>query len=194
MNKCTYCGREATKQFKNGKWCCSESRNSCPAMIAKNRAGQKDVWTDEKRDEVRQRMKGNQYKKGVKHTEEFKQFRSDWMKANNPMNNEQSRKHVSESKIGVKNTKLSDANKRKKQYRIEHGIGHNGTLHKYAWELFGKYHCEICGISNDEYKTKFNHRLSMHCRSKEYNDLSEDNWVTVCEFGCHQKLDALDRI
>jgi very-short-patch-repair endonuclease len=28
---CFYgCGRESIKQFKNGKWCCSKSKNSCP--------------------------------------------------------------------------------------------------------------------------------------------------------------------
>jgi len=28
---CEYgCGKEATHQFKNGKWCCSKSHNSCP--------------------------------------------------------------------------------------------------------------------------------------------------------------------
>lgn len=27
---CSYgCGKEATHQFKNGKWCCSKSKNSC---------------------------------------------------------------------------------------------------------------------------------------------------------------------
>ncbi|MHA1700707.1 MAG: hypothetical protein ACTSWK_00420 [Promethearchaeota archaeon] len=32
MNICDYgCGQEATYQFKNGKWCCSESVNKCPA-------------------------------------------------------------------------------------------------------------------------------------------------------------------
>jgi hypothetical protein len=31
MKLCIYgCGQEATYQFKNGKWCCSKSKNSCP--------------------------------------------------------------------------------------------------------------------------------------------------------------------
>ena len=36
---CIYgCGQEATHQFKNGKWCCSKSKNSCPMnkMVGKN--------------------------------------------------------------------------------------------------------------------------------------------------------------
>ena len=31
MRLCEYgCGQEARYQFKNGKWCCGESCNSCP--------------------------------------------------------------------------------------------------------------------------------------------------------------------
>jgi len=34
---CEYgCGQKATYQFKNGKWCCSESINSCPESKRKN--------------------------------------------------------------------------------------------------------------------------------------------------------------
>ena len=34
---CNYgCGQEAIKQFGNGKWCCSESKNSCPVLRKKN--------------------------------------------------------------------------------------------------------------------------------------------------------------
>jgi len=34
---CSYgCGREAVHQFKNGKWCCEKSRNSCPNEKQKN--------------------------------------------------------------------------------------------------------------------------------------------------------------
>jgi hypothetical protein len=65
------------------------------------------------------------------------------------------------------------------------------TYHMKARELFGKDHCEICGISNLEHiqKHKQNHRLSMHCYNRNYSDLISENWVAVCEFGCHQSLD-----
>ena len=29
---CAYCGAPATHQFKNGKWCCQENKNNCPAV------------------------------------------------------------------------------------------------------------------------------------------------------------------
>ncbi len=36
MNICSYgCGKEAIKQFKNGKYCCSERPNSCSSFIEK---------------------------------------------------------------------------------------------------------------------------------------------------------------
>ena len=39
---CDYgCGREARFQFKNGKWCCSESYNQCPFVKKKNSKGLK---------------------------------------------------------------------------------------------------------------------------------------------------------
>ena len=54
MILCDYgCGREAKYQFKNGKWCCSKSKNSCPKMkeyMFRNRTGKnhplynKDPW------------------------------------------------------------------------------------------------------------------------------------------------------
>lgn len=31
------CGKEAIKQFKSGRWCCSNATSSCPAMKLKNR-------------------------------------------------------------------------------------------------------------------------------------------------------------
>jgi len=38
---CYWCGREAIYQFKNGKWCCSKSYNSCPVLKEKNRTSHK---------------------------------------------------------------------------------------------------------------------------------------------------------
>ena len=39
---CKYgCGQEAKHQLKNGEWCCSESHNSCPVNIQKNKNGNK---------------------------------------------------------------------------------------------------------------------------------------------------------
>jgi len=84
------------------------------------------------------------------------------------------------------------AEKNTKENKKESTI--NTYAHRDAWELFGKDNCEICGITLLNYMKKLDRRFSMHCRSKDYTDLSEENWMTVCEFGCHQKADHLDRM
>ena len=63
------------------------------------------------------------------------------------------------------------------------------------WNLSNKKTVEHI-ISNEDYLIKQRkiegrkpRRLSMHCVNKNYTDLSKDNWVCVCEFGCHQGLD-----
>jgi hypothetical protein len=39
--KCNYCGKDAQFRLKNGKWCCKENFQSCPAVREKNSKGQK---------------------------------------------------------------------------------------------------------------------------------------------------------
>lgn len=47
---CDYgCGRKATCQLKNGKWCCSKSVNGCPEMRRKNGEGVKNYCKTHKR-------------------------------------------------------------------------------------------------------------------------------------------------
>jgi hypothetical protein len=59
MKLCDYgCGQEAKYQFKNGKWCCSESHNSCPNMKKINS------------------LKGG-HRRGVKDSEETKKRKSE---------------------------------------------------------------------------------------------------------------------
>lgn len=51
IKKCVYgCGKEAKFQLKNGKWCCCESSNSCPAIKKKNSDGLKKAYRDGKID------------------------------------------------------------------------------------------------------------------------------------------------
>ena len=70
--------------------------------------------------------------------------------------------------------------------------GKYSYCHYKAKELFGKDKYEICGINENESLEKSNKRLSMHCRNGIYNILEEWNWITVCEFGCHQKIERID--
>jgi len=48
MNLCDYgCGKEATHQFKNGKYCCSRNHGMCPVTREKNKIGLSKCITEE---------------------------------------------------------------------------------------------------------------------------------------------------
>ena len=49
-HKCAYCGGEAQYQLKNGKWCCQEKFNKCPAIREKNSSGLKKAYQTGTRD------------------------------------------------------------------------------------------------------------------------------------------------
>jgi hypothetical protein len=53
-NLCKFgCGNKGIKQFKNGEWCCSESRNQCPSLRDKNRFGNTGrIQTNETRNKI----------------------------------------------------------------------------------------------------------------------------------------------
>jgi len=72
MKICNYgCGQKAKYQFKNSKWCCSKSFNSCPAMKLKNKESNKGrkPWNDGLKNcftnETIQHM--SNFRKGEKH-------------------------------------------------------------------------------------------------------------------------------
>lgn len=44
---CTFCGKEAKYQLKNGKWCCSPSYNQCPELRRKNSEKIKSMYSDD---------------------------------------------------------------------------------------------------------------------------------------------------
>jgi len=87
MSICEYgCGQKATHQFKNGKWCCSKSQNSCPVVRRKNsdtnKIKQSGVLnsmygknqSDETKQKIRQKLKKSWNNENSKfHTKKFKQ-------------------------------------------------------------------------------------------------------------------------
>lgn len=70
--------------------------------------------------------------------------------------------------------------------------GCNLYWHSKAWDLFSQDKCEVCGMTNEEHLERKGVRLSMHCDGKRYKNLERIFWTTTCEYGCHQKLDALN--
>ena len=65
--------------------------------------------------------------------------------------------------------------------------GTNATWHRRAWELFGKDHCQICGMSLQEHTEIYGERLSMHCFG-DFQDLRRENWICLC-WKCHENFD-----
>jgi 5-methylcytosine-specific restriction endonuclease McrA len=123
--RCEYgCGKKAKYQFKNGKWCCSKSQNSCPINIEKNREANKgrthSEETKKKMSEVRKgkpkseetRKKMSESGKGRTHSEETRKKISEALK--NP--SEETRKKMSEANKGKPKSeetrkKMGEANK-----------------------------------------------------------------------------------
>jgi hypothetical protein len=200
MNKnlCKYgCGQEGIKQYNDGSWCCSNHYNQCPVLRKKNSESQKGRIKLPETIERQRKTLSEGYKSGrIKLNKGiFKPGDEAWNKGirMGPLLEETKRK-MSNTLKGHIITKETKDKIGKANYIGDKGIdiGHN---HVKVWNLFGKDHCEICGISLKDYQIKHprGSRFSMHCRDKNYNNFDEDNWITVCEFGCHQKLDKLDR-
>jgi len=81
MKMCDYgCGREAKYQMTSGKWCCEEKYQRCPAIIDKTTVylyGEQNGMYGKHHSEMwkinnSNIMKGNQYRKGIPHSDEIK--------------------------------------------------------------------------------------------------------------------------
>lgn len=118
-----------------------------------------------------------------------------------PITGKSNIKHTKETKIKIgKSSKERYKNKKNHPWYGKKGEksanwkgGCNLYLHEQAWKLFGKDKCEVCGIPNNKHKEITGYRLSMHCHGHNYNKLEKDYWTTCCLFGCHQKLERLDK-
>src|SRR5271157_3913994 len=107
---CSYgCEREATHQFGNGKWCCSENQSGCPEIKKKVGRKGRTPWNKGKKGQTCKSSfrKGNiPWKKSKKvgpHTEEWKKNHSEIMKGErNPNKRLEVRKKKSEKLKGRK--------------------------------------------------------------------------------------------
>ena len=132
-------------------------------------------------EETRSRM--SKAKKGKTHVEIFGYEEA-----------ERRKKYMSEIMMGHIVTEQSKEARRQKQLH-EKGSGwkggiDSGTWHKHAWKKFGKNSCELCGLSNDEHKEKYNRRLEMHntLDPKDYSVMEPNAWLTLCA-SCHAKVE-----
>ena len=96
MKICEYgCGREAKYQFKNGKWCCSEKWQSCPAnrerlkqqTIGKNNPMYKRKQTSEAKEKIRLKALGRiPHNKNCPRSEKVKEILRKKLKGREPWN------------------------------------------------------------------------------------------------------------
>jgi len=171
---CDYgCGKEANKQFKNGKWCCSKSQNSCPGKLATY-----DSWNKGLTKETSSKIKAQA---------KIMETKIPWNKGKIGVYTPEVLKQMSESSKG----RIVSQETRDKlaKINIKHGYYH---YHKKAFDLFFNNICDCCGMTNEDHKKLTGKRLSMHCTSlpKDYSKMDKNNWMTVCEKGCHQKLEG----
>lgn len=164
MHYCDYgCGKEATHQFKNGNWCCTNIRQRCSAIIEKNSKSSfgiksskkgktwKEIYGQQKalilKNKAKKRMKNNKHALGFKHTEEFKIAAAERLKYNH---NTLGFKHTEESKIKIS----------------EHLRGSKNP----SWKG---------GVSFEPYCSEFN--------SKEFKDIIKERDGNACINPCCKK-------
>ena len=60
--------------------------------------------------------------------------------------------------------------------------------HIKARVLFGKKHCDLCGINLIvyEHRNKWKKNFEMHCVNKDFRLLKKENWECLCA-SCHSK-------
>jgi hypothetical protein len=112
MPLCEYgCGREATTQFKNGKWCCNQYFKSCPIMRENQKGkpawnkGKTGVFSEETRIKMSEKRKGkspwNKGKTGIYSEESLKKMSESskgfipWIKGKKVIYSEETRKKLS---------------------------------------------------------------------------------------------------
>ena len=119
MILCEYgCGREATYQFKNGKWCCENYSQQCPELIRQVKKTLKGIKRKPFSKKHLQKLSSS--KKGKNHSEETKE-KIRKSKKGKPLSyiiSDEHKKKISESNKGRKvseetKRKISESNKGK---------------------------------------------------------------------------------
>jgi len=100
---CEYgCGKQAKKQLKNGKWCCSNFHSSCPSVRKRmSESGKKKIFSEEHRKNIGKLRKG---KKRPKHSE---RMRGESNPFYGKLHSKYSKEKMSEKRKGVKRSNES---------------------------------------------------------------------------------------
>jgi hypothetical protein len=146
------------------------------------------IFTEEHKRKLREKRKGRTPSLGMKHTEETKEIIR--------------KKH--QGRIIYWNNKISKALKGRPannpfktgKENISWIGGDYSYWHQQSYKLFGKDNCQFCNKTLEQELQEQRKRFHMHCTSipKNYELMTPENWLCVCN-KCHiTKLDANRRI
>jgi hypothetical protein len=179
---CDYgCGKQALYQFKNGKWCCSKSRNSCKEVIKNN--PMKDLKIREKCSKTK---KGQHYILSQKEIERKRQ----WM----IQNTDRLRSLIQYPKSENTKKKHSISAKEKfKDQTIRNKMGHPLTIKKIneKYQIFSeieelRYNPDSINFSKKE--------IQCRCKNPYCKNSKENNgWFTPKKSSLLMRIYQLER-
>ena len=179
---CDYgCGQEATTQFKNGKWCCSEFYTKCPALRKKyGNPG------------IKNPMYGKTHKKSSikKMSEKAKKRRwSDEYKENMSIKIKSIKHKIFTEKTREKISKACKGREVSKETREKISISH-----KYSIEYLKNKHPLFYKIEEIRYKPGFEKEkiLQVHCKNhKCKNSKEKGGWFTPTSGQLYGRIDGI---
>jgi len=182
---CDYgCGQEARYQFKNGKWCCSKSHNSCPINQKKISESMKGkICSEETKKKISDPQKG---KKRSPCSEETKRKMSNSHKGKKrgPRSKETKRK-ISETKKGKKTGPCSEEIKRK----ISEG---NKGKNKYTLQDYKEKHPFLLVI--EELRETKTGEIKAHCKNHECeNSKEKGGWFIPTKIQLFERIKAIEK-
>lgn len=149
------CGKEATRQFKNGKWCCSSNVNACEGKRQKDSDKKKGINPWEGREHPRGKLGKKSWNSGKRFEDVMSKEKADEYK-----------NKISTSLMGVSHPQSEETRKliSKKMkivgggYRHGSGRGKKGRYRGYwcdsSWELAYVIYCLDNGIKIERNKEK----------------------------------------
>ena len=182
---CNYgCGREAKFQFKNGKWCCSKSHNSCPINQKKISESMKGkTCSEETKKKISDPQKG---KKRGPCSEETKRKMSNSHKGKKRgPRSEKTKRKISETKKGKKTGPCSEEIKRK----ISEG---NKGKNKYTLQDYKEKHPFLFVV--EELRETKSGEIKAHCKNHECeNSKEKGGWFNPTKIQLHERIRALEK-
>lgn len=171
MPKCSFgCGKKAIKQFKTGRWCCSNSTSSCSAQKAKNSASKKGINPWEGREHPRGMAGKTSWNSGKSKYDDATLMRASKklkkrIRKDGAFGFRKGDKHTEATKKRISETMKANGSG---GYRIGSGRGKKGWykgIHcDSSWELAFVLWCELKGRQVKRAKKRFEYTYKKQSR------------------------------